>query len=49
MTALTRSTEGESSFGVGLSVVKEIVELHVGEISVESELGEGACFTVMLW
>ncbi|MCA1752832.1 MAG: hypothetical protein LC670_13800 [Flavobacteriales bacterium] len=25
------------------------MELHVGEISVESELGEGACFTVMLW
>ncbi len=48
-TSLSKSTEGETSYGVGLSVVKEIVELHGGEISVESAVAEGTCFTVLLW
>ncbi len=45
----TKSTEGEAGYGIGLSIVKEIVELHGGEISVVSKVGEGSCFTVMLW
>jgi signal transduction histidine kinase len=35
-------------FGIGLWVVKNICMAMGGTISVESELGEGACFTVML-
>ncbi|MBQ8593053.1 MAG: response regulator [Bacteroidaceae bacterium] len=35
------------SSGIGLSLVKQFVELHHGEIQVKSNLGEGSCFTVM--
>ena len=34
--------------GIGLSLSKAIVEMHGGNISVESTPGEGTCFTVML-
>jgi len=34
--------------GIGLSVVKRIVELHFGQVSVESEPGKGACFVLTL-
>jgi hypothetical protein len=34
--------------GIGLSLVQEIVKLHRGEIRIESELGAGSTFTVML-
>ncbi len=33
--------------GIGLSVVKWIVELYNGSISVKSEIGKGSCFTIM--
>jgi two-component system, OmpR family, phosphate regulon sensor histidine kinase PhoR len=34
--------------GIGLSLVQEIVKLHHGEISLESELSKGTTFTVKL-
>jgi signal transduction histidine kinase len=34
--------------GLGLFIVREIVEMHGGAIHVESEPGEGATFVVVL-
>ena len=34
--------------GIGLSIVKEFVRLHGGEINVESELNSGSCFSLVL-
>ena len=41
-------SRSSSSAGLGLSMVKEIVKLHHGEISVISQPGEGTEFTVKL-
>ena len=34
--------------GIGLNIVKSIVDQHHGEITVESELGKGSTFTIIL-
>jgi len=39
--------EGEST-GLGLSLVKEIIEQHDGEVGVESEIGQGSKFSFKL-
>ncbi len=34
--------------GIGLAIVKQLVEIHGGSVRVESRLGEGSCFHVLL-
>ncbi len=43
-----RPTGGEKSVGLGLSLVKDIVEMHEGAIACESVEGEGTAFIVRL-
>jgi len=40
--------EGRPSYGIGLSLVREIVQAHGGDIRVSSTLGQGATFTMSL-
>ncbi|MBD2196429.1 MULTISPECIES: GAF domain-containing protein [Calothrix] len=44
-TALNRQYSGT---GLGLALVKRIVELHGGRVGLTSELGAGSCFTIEL-
>ncbi|HZU87149.1 MAG TPA: ATP-binding protein [Anaerolineaceae bacterium] len=44
-TSITRSKEG---YGLGLSIVKQITELIGGEVSLQSEPGQGSTFRVIL-
>ncbi len=37
-----------SGTGLGLAIVKQAVDLHGGDVSVKSQLGEGTLFTVVL-
>ncbi|SFZ94209.1 hypothetical protein SAMN05428642_1042 [Flaviramulus basaltis] len=46
--AETNNTNEESGFGLGLSISKEIIELHQGKISVKSEKDKGSSFEVQL-
>ena len=41
-------TRTKSSTGLGLSIVKKIIELHEGTIMVRSKVGEGTTFTVTI-
>ena len=43
--SLTRQNEGS---GIGLSIVKSIIDIHGGYISVESEIGKGSVFRIIM-
>lgn len=45
---VARSTAHSEGFGLGLSIAKEICDLHHGTISVTSEIGKGATFDIKL-
>ncbi|MFP4499272.1 MAG: response regulator [Vulcanimicrobiota bacterium] len=47
-TTSSRPTGGESSFGLGLAISKQIIELHQGTIWAESEYGKGSSFCFRL-
>ena len=43
-----RNASGEKGIGLGLSLVREVVDLHAGKISVKSEPQKGSIFSVVL-
>ena len=43
-----QAQDNKPGTGIGLNIVKNIVDLHHGTISVASEVGQGATFTIVL-
>ena len=43
-----RATRGEKGTGLGLYITRQLVELHGGQIQVESEIGRGSTFSFTL-
>ncbi|ETP69221.1 sensor histidine kinase [Planococcus glaciei CHR43] len=41
-------SRGSGQFGLGLSIVKQLIALHDGDVRVESETGKGTKFTIRL-
>ncbi len=43
-----KNAGGEPGMGLGLSLVKEVADLHGGEVRVQSEPGKGSIFSLIL-
>ncbi len=43
-----KPTGGEKSTGLGLSIVKKVIDAHRGQVEVESEVGSGSTFSFVL-
>lgn len=43
-----KGTKGEKGTGLGMSIAKEIIEMHDGKIDVTSEVDSGTTFTIQL-
>jgi two-component system, OmpR family, sensor kinase len=43
-----RGSQGISGYGIGLALVKAIVERHAGQVSIESQIGTGTTITIHL-
>ena len=43
-----KPTAGEKSTGLGLMIVKKILDAHKAQVVIESEVGKGSCFTIKL-
>lgn len=44
----TGNRHDAKGFGLGLAYVKKIIDLHKGEVKVDSEYGKGTCFVISL-
>lgn len=42
------NSRSEKGIGLGLSLVKSIIEAHAGSVEVETEAGKGSCFVIRL-
>ncbi|GHA64681.1 hypothetical protein GCM10009007_01340 [Formosimonas limnophila] len=43
-----KHTDAAGSLGIGLNMVKTVMQRHKGELRIESELGKGSTFTLIL-
>lgn len=44
----SRTKNNAEGYGLGLSIAKKIIEEHKGKVKVESEIGKGTTFTILL-
>lgn len=44
----SRTRHGDNGYGLGLSIAKQIIDQHNGEITATTTLGEGSTFTIKL-